>query len=170
MGGRALLPLLLLSALLVQIRASDPVSGEFFFGFLGGEFAWSGGLGGEICDAFFFVLDFCVCLQLFYEPFDESFEGRWVLSGKDDYKGMLTAASRSVGLAGVLGGLQGMLICSWDSCSALLACNMRRFGFVRILARMIVCQSHSSHRDPQMHTWSRSSRCISSFGRSDLTS
>ena len=49
MGGRALLPLLLLSALLVQIRASDP---------------------------------------LFYEPFDESFEGRWILSGKDDYKGV----------------------------------------------------------------------------------
>eukprot|EP00252_Welwitschia_mirabilis_P025111 TRINITY_DN771_c0_g1_i1.p1 TRINITY_DN771_c0_g1~~TRINITY_DN771_c0_g1_i1.p1 ORF type:complete len:541 (-),score=124.75 TRINITY_DN771_c0_g1_i1:502-2124(-) len=42
----------------------------------------------------------CVCLvssldgfimasePLFYEPFDESFEGRWVLSNKEDYKGV----------------------------------------------------------------------------------
>ncbi|KAL5228895.1 hypothetical protein ABZP36_017160 [Zizania latifolia] len=47
-GGRALL-LLLVSLLLVQIRASDPV---------------------------------------FYEPFEESFEGRWVVSGKDGYTGV----------------------------------------------------------------------------------
>ncbi|KAG8081812.1 hypothetical protein GUJ93_ZPchr0014g47214 [Zizania palustris] len=44
-GGRALL----VSALLVQIRAFDPV---------------------------------------FYEPFKESFERRWVVSGKDEYKGI----------------------------------------------------------------------------------
>ncbi|KAG0525594.1 hypothetical protein BDA96_06G069500 [Sorghum bicolor] len=48
MGGRALL-LLLVSALLVQIRASDP---------------------------------------LLYEPFDEDFEGRWVVSKKDEYQGV----------------------------------------------------------------------------------
>ncbi|KAF8667310.1 hypothetical protein HU200_052984 [Digitaria exilis] len=49
MGGRALLLLLLVSALLVQIRASDP---------------------------------------LLYESFDEDFEGRWVVSKKDEYQGM----------------------------------------------------------------------------------
>jgi len=48
MGGRALM-LLLVSALLVQIRASDP---------------------------------------LLYESFDEDFEGRWVVSKKDEYQGM----------------------------------------------------------------------------------
>ncbi|AQK43496.1 calnexin homolog2 [Zea mays] len=48
MGGRALL-LLLVSALLVQIRASDP---------------------------------------LLYEPFDEDFEGRWIVSKKDEYQGV----------------------------------------------------------------------------------
>ncbi|KAG2571878.1 hypothetical protein PVAP13_7KG122636 [Panicum virgatum] len=48
MGGRALL-LLLVSALLVQIRASDP---------------------------------------LLYESFDEDFEGRWVVSKKDEYQGV----------------------------------------------------------------------------------
>nr|CAB3484403.1 unnamed protein product [Digitaria exilis] len=49
MGGRALLLLLLVSALLVQIRASDP---------------------------------------LLYESFDEDFEGRWVVSKKDEYQGV----------------------------------------------------------------------------------
>ncbi|KAG2565947.1 hypothetical protein PVAP13_7NG154100 [Panicum virgatum] len=48
MGGRPLL-LLLVSALLVQIRASDP---------------------------------------LLYESFDEDFEGRWVVSKKDEYQGV----------------------------------------------------------------------------------
>lgn len=28
--------------------------------------------------------------QLFYESFDESFEGRWIVSEKDEYQGLLS--------------------------------------------------------------------------------
>jgi calnexin len=77
MGGRALL-VLLVSALLVQIRSSDPVSGSlevtsspvFVFGSVGAEF--------EIVYA---------GLQLLYESFDEDFKGRWTVSSKGDYQG-----------------------------------------------------------------------------------
>lgn len=33
------------------------------------------------------VLD--LCFQMFYEPFDESFEGKWIFSEKDYYQGLL---------------------------------------------------------------------------------
>lgn len=39
---------------------------------------------GEICDC----LSRWRCLQLLYEPFDEDFEGRWIVSKKDEYQGM----------------------------------------------------------------------------------
>lgn len=34
----------------------------------------------------FFV---CLLLQIFYESFDESFEGSWIVSEKEDYKGIV---------------------------------------------------------------------------------
>ena len=51
-------------------------------------------------------------MQLLYDPFDEDFEGRWVVSKKDEYQGMrarlllaLVMVSldlfRSVGLVGL---------------------------------------------------------------------
>lgn len=77
MGGRALL-VLLVSALLVQIRASDPVRALEISPSL---FSFSVLLRTRFVTGY-------AGLQLLYESFDEDFKGRWVVSSKGDYQGI----------------------------------------------------------------------------------
>jgi hypothetical protein len=85
MGGRGLpLLLLLISALFAQIRASDPVI----------DLPDIASLPAVVFQALsrvrflrFNVCGFWLAVQLFHETFDETFEGSWVVSGKEEYTG-----------------------------------------------------------------------------------
>ena len=79
MGGRAVL-LLVISALFAQIGASDPVI-DLSVSVPPHPVLSVCLILGEICD----VLR--VVLQLFHESFNESFDGSWIVSGKEEYKG-----------------------------------------------------------------------------------
>jgi hypothetical protein len=83
-GGRGLpLLLLLISALFAQIRASDPVISRTSSCYLQSFFRsfWVRFWRFNNACGFWFVV------QLFHETFDESFEGNWVVSGKEEYAG-----------------------------------------------------------------------------------